>query len=173
LLASTGLLRTDSARLVLGVLQHFDYTDVQAYEVGGQSFSGSLLYARTLSPGTMLRVGLHLKGVVLGGISSEHASRRGRSYDYGPGVDLQLEARYVYQEWEIATAQVGTAWIHTLNGSASNHLFHAGKVQVDLPVYRSLGMGLGVILFRRESLFRDFKDTTQHISQIRVFISVH
>ncbi|WP_224240164.1 DUF3943 domain-containing protein [Hyalangium gracile] len=173
LLASTSLLRTEDARLVLGAMQHFDYTHVHAYEVGGQSLGGSLLYARVLSPATTLRAGLHMKGLVLGGISSEYAQEQGRTYDYGPGVDLQFEAQYLHEDWEIATASLGTAWIHTLNGSSGNHLFHAGSVQVDLPVYRSLGMGMGVVLFRRDSLFHDYPDTTQHISQIRVFLSVH
>jgi hypothetical protein len=172
-LASTPLVTTESARLMLGALQHFDYTNVQAYEVGGQSFSGSLLYARRLSEEGSLRAALHLKGVVLGGISSEHAVSMGRSYDYGPGMDLQIEARYLYQEWEIATAEAGVAWIDTLNGSDGQHLLIAGKVQVDFPIYRSLGMGMSGMLFQRNSLFRGFEDTHQHISQLRVFLSLH
>jgi hypothetical protein len=172
-LASTPLVTTERARLVLGALQHFDYTNVQAYEVGGQSFSGSLLYARRLSEEDSLRTELHLKGVVLGGISSEHAVNMGRSYDYGPGLDLQIEARYLYREWEIATAEAGIAWIDTLNGSDGQHLVIAGKVQVDFPIYRSLGVGMSGMLFQRNSLFRDFEDTRQHISQLRVFLSLH
>jgi len=172
-LASTPLVSTERARLVLGALQHFDYTNVQAYEVGGQSFSGSLLYARRLSEEDSLRAALHLKGVVLGGISSEHAARMGRSYDYGPGLDFQMEARYLHQGWEIATAEAGIAWIDTLNGSDGQHLVIAGKVQVDFPVYRSVGVGMSGMLFQRSSLFRGFEDTTQHVSQLRVFLSLH
>jgi hypothetical protein len=172
-LAATPLVTTESARLVLGALQHFNYTNVQAYEVGGQSFSGSILYARRLSAESSLRAALHLKGVVLGGISSEHAVSMGRSYDYGPGLDLQIEARYLHHGWEIATAEAGIAWIDTLNGSDGQHLFIAGKVQVDFPVYRSLGLGMSGMLFQRNSFFRGFEDTHQHISQLRVFLSLH
>lgn len=172
-LASTPLVSTERARLVLGALQHFDYTNVQAYEVGGQSFSGSLLYARQLAEEDSLRAALHLKGVVLGGISTGQIVHNGRSYDYGPGLDLQMEARYLYREWEIATAEAGIAWIHTLNGAASQHLFIEGKVQVDFPVYRSWGVGMSAILFQRNSFFRETKDTTQRTSQLRVFLSLH
>lgn len=172
-LASTPLVSTERARLMLGALQHFDYTNVQAYEVGGQSFSGSFLYARQISEVDSLRAALHLKGVVLGGISSEHDLNEDRSYDYGPGLDLQMEARYLSREWEIATAEAGIAWIHTLNGSASQHLFITGKVQVDFPVYRSVGVGMSAILFQRNSFFREFKDTAQRTSQLRVFLSLH
>ncbi|MFL5346393.1 MAG: DUF3943 domain-containing protein [Hyalangium sp.] len=172
-LASTPLLSTESSRLVLGALQHFDYTNVQAYEVGGQSFSGSLLYARQLSQVDSLRAALHLKGVVLGGISSEHSVSVGRNYDYGPGLDLQLEARYLYRGWEIATAEAGMAWLHTLNGSKGQHLTLAGKVQVDFPIYRSLGVGMAGTLFQRNSFYRNFPNTIQNTSQLRVFLSLH
>lgn len=172
-IASTPLVSNSRGRLVLGALQHFDYTDVQAYEVGGQSLGGSLLYARPLSAEESFRAALHLKGVVLGGISSEHAIRMGRSYDYGPGMDIQLEARYLSRGWEIATAEAGMAWIRTLNGSDGQHVFIAGKVQVDFPIYRSVGLGMSGILFQRNSLFRAFEDTHQHISQLRVFLSLH
>ncbi|HVG64304.1 MAG TPA: DUF3943 domain-containing protein [Hyalangium sp.] len=172
-LASTPLVTTKHSRLVLGALQHFDYTNVQAYEVGGQSFSGSFLYAHRHSEEDSLRAALHLKGMVLGGISSEHAVRMGRSYDYGPGLNLQIEARYLHQEWELATAEAGIAWIDTFNGSDGQHLVVAGKVQVDFPVYRSLGVGMSGMLFQRNSLFQDFEDTTQHVSQLRIFLSLH
>jgi hypothetical protein len=111
--------------------------------------------------------------MVLGGISSEHAVSMGRSYDYGPGLDLQIEARYQNRDWEIATAEAGIAWIDTLNGSDGQHLVIAGKVQVDFPIYRSLGVGMSGMLFQRNSLFRDFEDTNQHVSQLRIFLSLH
>jgi Domain of unknown function (DUF3943) len=172
-IASTPLVSTEHSRLVLGALQHFDYTNVQAYEVGNQSFSGSFLYARQLSEEESLRGALHFKGLVLGGISSEHAVRVGRSYDYGPGLALQLEAHYLSDQWEIATTEVGMAWIHTLNGSQGQHLFLTGKVQVDFPVYRSMGVGMSGMFFQRDSFYRDFPDTTQDISELRFFLSLH
>jgi hypothetical protein len=172
-IATTPLVSTASSRLVLGALQHYDYTNIQAYEVGDQAFSGSFLYARRLSEQESLRGALHLKGLVLGGLSSEHAIRVGRSYDYGPGLGIQLEAKYMSQEWEIATTGVGLAWIHTLNGSQGQHLFLTGKVQVDFPIYRSLGVGMSGMFFQRDSFYRDFVDTTQDISELRFFLSLH
>jgi hypothetical protein len=172
-IASRPLMTTENSRLVLGALQHFDYKNVQAYEVGDQAFSGSFLYARRLSETESLRGALHLRGLVLGGISSEHAVRVGRSYDYGPGLGLQLEARYLSRDWEIANTEVGIAWIHTLNGSQGQHLFISGKVQVDFPIYRSMGVGMSGMFFQRDSLYQNFPDTRQDISELRFFLSLH
>ncbi|WP_224246179.1 DUF3943 domain-containing protein [Hyalangium gracile] len=172
-LATTPLASTEHSRLVLGLMQYFYYTNIQAYSIGAQSFSASLLYGREFSPGSGLRMGLHLRGVVLGSLSSEHSRSVGRDYDYGPGVDLALEATYQRGQWALASAQLDMAWMHTVNGSISNHLVSAGRFQVDVPVYRALGMGLGVVVFRRDSFYEEFDDTTQYASQFRAFISMH
>jgi hypothetical protein len=172
-LASTPLVSTEDTRLVLGLLQHYYYTNIQAYEIGAQSLSGSLLYGRKLSEGTGVRGGLHLKGVVLGSISSEHNQDVGRDYGYGPGLHLALDATYLHGAWGIASAQVDVAWMHTVNGADSTHLINGLRVQVDLPVYGSLGVGVGAVFFRRASSFRDYEDITQYSTQLRGFISVH
>ncbi|MBN1208370.1 MAG: DUF3943 domain-containing protein [Myxococcaceae bacterium] len=173
MLASTPLVSTERSRLVLGALQHFYYTNIEAYSVGGQSFSGSLLYGRALSRESGLRTALHLKGVVLGSISSAHSLSTGRDYDYGPGLALELNATYLYRQWTIASAQVDMAWMYTLNGAGTHHQLQAGRLEVDLPVYRRLGMGVGIVLFRRHSQFQDLRPLTQYSAQLRGFLSVH
>jgi hypothetical protein len=173
MLASTPLMSNERERLVLGLLQHYYYANLSLYEIGAQSLGGSVLYARGLSEGTALRAGFHLKGVVLGGLSSEHAGQAGRSYDYGPGLNLAIDGSLMRGSWALATAQLDMAWMHTLNGSDSNHLILAGRFQVDVPVYRSLGLGAGLVLFRRASNFRDYEDITQNARQLRVFLSLH
>ncbi|QDE90837.1 hypothetical protein BHS06_18740 [Myxococcus xanthus] len=160
-------------RVLLGAFQHFDYNDTQAYELGGQSIGAGLVYRYLTQGGRELRLALHLRGVVLAGITSEYADKVGRDYDYGPGLGFHFEASYGRWPWEYLKLHAGTTWLHTLNGADGNHLVHEGTLLLDVPLFANLGLGASFTFFERNSFFRDFDTVSRGVPQARVFISVH
>ncbi len=47
------------------------------------------------------------------------------------------------------------------------------QLQVDLPVYKNLGMGSQLNFFRRHSRFESFPAVTKDTWQLRIFLSLH
>ncbi|WP_426752415.1 DUF3943 domain-containing protein [Myxococcus sp. Y35] len=160
-------------RILLGAFQHFDFNDTQAYELGGQSLGAGLVYRYLTREGRELRLSLHLRGLVLAGISSEYAELIGRDYDYGPGLGLHVEVSYGRWPWEYLKFDAGTTWIHSLNGADGNHLAHEGTLLLDVPLFANVGIGASFTFFERNSFFRDYDTVSRSIPQVRVFLSVH
>ncbi len=172
-LAVLPLVNGGNERVLLGTFQHFDFNDTQAYEFGGQALGAGLMYRYLTRDGRELRLALHLRGLVLAGISSEYAELVGRDYDYGPGLGFHFEASYGRWPWEYLKLHAGTTWLHTLNGADGEHLVHEGTLLLDLPLFANLGLGASFSFFERNSFFRDFDTISRGIPQVRVFLSVH
>ncbi len=172
-LAMLPLENSGNERILLGAFQHFDFNDNQAYEFGGQALGAGLLYRYVTQQGRELRLSLHLRGLVLAGISSEYAELIGRDYDYGPGLGAYFEASYGRWPWEYLKLHVGSTWIHALNGADGNHLVHEGSLLLDVPLFANLGLGASFTFFERNSFFRDYDPISRGIPQARVFLSLH
>ncbi|MFB1479993.1 DUF3943 domain-containing protein [Corallococcus sp. RDP092CA] len=176
LLVKSTLWRTERDELRLGLLQQLSYTDTLAYEVGGQSLDFGLLHERQLPKRSRLRTALLVDGSILTGVSSEHSDGEdgeGRNYDYGPALGLQLQMAYLREDWEVVTLEAGASRVLVLDGSGGSHQVHQAQVQVDLPVYKHLGMGSQLNFFQRHSVFESYPDVTKDTWQLRVFLSLH
>lgn len=173
LLAAETLHWTERAELRLALFQQYNLIDTVAYEVGGQAFSVSLLSQYQLSEKGNLKTALHLNGSVLTGISSEHSGRPGRDYDYGPGLGLQAQVVYARGPWDVLTLEAGSSYILALSAEGTRHAVHSGQLQVDMPVWGSLGLGAEFNLFLRQSQFTEFRNRTRRTQQVRFFVSFH
>ncbi|MGE6760499.1 DUF3943 domain-containing protein [Corallococcus interemptor] len=176
MLLKASFLSTEKDELRLGLLQQLSVVDTEAYELGGQSLEAGLLHERQLSARSKLRTALLVEGSVLTGISSEHSGNDesgGRNYDYGPGLGLNLQLAYMRGDWEVLTLEAGTSHIVVLDGSGGSHEVFTGQLQVDLPVYKRLGLGSELNWFRRHSRFDTYPDVRKDAYQLRVFVSVH
>lgn len=173
LLAVTALKRRPGWQLLLGAYQFYDFLDIGAYVLGSQSFSGSLLFRRELEGDVDLRAALHLRGVALAAISSDPSETDGRGYDYGPGVGATLRVAVGAWPWEYVSLEVEATWVHTLNGAPDDHLIYEGRLQADIPIYRGLGLGGSLQLFRRDSLVPNQEDETRQTPQFQLFVSWH
>ncbi|MGI5860919.1 MAG: DUF3943 domain-containing protein [Myxococcales bacterium] len=172
-LSSSTLRADDTERLIFGIRQQFEYVDTHSYELGGQSFGFGLLYRRQAPAGNELRAAGFLRALVLGGISSEYAGAVGRSYDYGPGLGMQFESSFGRWPWSLASAKTSILWIHTLDGADGDHLLSEAFLQLDVPLYRGLGIGASAGVFSRYSSFSNFADVKQLVPRFQVFLSKH
>lgn len=175
LLAVTPLVRRPQWQVLLGAYQFYDYVDIGSYQVGSQSFSGSLLYRHVLNESLDVRATLDLRGVALAAISSDPSETNERGYDYGPGLGATLRAALGSWPWEYVGLELKASWIRTLDGAPNDHLIQEGRLHADIPVFRELGLGLGgsVQLFRRDSLLLDENIGPQANPRFQVFVSWH
>lgn len=173
LLALTSLVRSPRWQLLLGAYQFYDFLDIGTYQVGSQSFSGSLLFRHELKGDLDVRAALDLRGVALAAIASDPSETQGRGYDYGPGLGLTLRAALGSWPREYFGVEVETSWIRTLDGAPNDHLIHEGRLHADIPVYRGLGLGGSFQLFRRDTLAPHEKADTQQTPRFQVFVSWH
>ncbi|WP_253895953.1 DUF3943 domain-containing protein, partial [Corallococcus exercitus] len=173
LLVATPLALDSRDELRLSVFQQMRYVNTAAYELGSQSVDVGLTYQHDLSGGAALRSMLLMNGALLASVSSEHAGQGGRNYDYGVGPGLQLRVSYTRDEWDFVSLEAGLSQIIVLDGSSGSHQVRTAQLRVDLPVYRSLGLGVEGNLFQRDSHFAEFPSVTKDTYQLRLFLSVH
>nr|WP_244981964.1 DUF3943 domain-containing protein [Corallococcus exercitus] len=173
LLAVTSLVRRPQSQILLGAYQFYDFVDIGNYQVGAQSFSGSLLYRHVLKGAMDVRAALDLRGVALAAISTNPTETNERGYDYGPGVGVTLRAALGSWPREYFGVELETSWIHTLDGVVKDHLIHEGRLHADIPVFRGLGLGGSLQLFRRDSLISGAKREPLQTPRFQVFVSWH
>lgn len=173
LLAATTLVHTERDELRVGLMQQLSYVDTVAYEVGGQSLDVGLLHQHQLSEHSTLKAALSVEGSILTGISSSHNGDEGRDYDYGPGLGFQVRVACAQDDWDVLTLEAGVLRIAVLNGAGGSHQVHTGRFQVDLPVFKTLGVGGEVNFFQRHSVFDGYPPVDKDTYELRLFLSVH
>jgi len=152
----------------IGITQHFQYINNQAYEYGGQSL-GPSFFSRWGSLGDFgLESRFDLLATILGGVNSEAASladvadpERLREYDYGPGAGGVAQAVLTYRQRPLLSVDYRLHYIATVNGSIyhkdgepgldSHHWLHGIDAHLELPIAHDLGLGLRYSTFNRES----------------------
>ncbi|WP_338863550.1 DUF3943 domain-containing protein [Myxococcus stipitatus] len=173
LLAVSTLVSTPKDELRVGLFQQLNYVDTLAYEVGGQGFDVGMMYLRQFSPTARLKTYFALEAGLLSGVSSEHAGKSDRDYDYGSGVGAQLRASYAFDDWDILTLEGSSTHIAVLDGSGGSHQIHTGQLTVDVPVRGRFGLGTEVNYFQRNSRFVGFPSIRKSTYELRFFISLH
>ena len=170
LLARRFLWRAERSQLVAGVFQEYDYVNVSSYEFGGQSLSGGLLYRRTWGAATEIRLGAQLRGLVLGGISSDHVERAGRGYDYGPGLGSTLSVSLRHGGRELLRFEHGSVWLRSVSGADAVHRATFTRAELQVPVAAGVGVGADFGIWGRHSRYDGLPPANQQVSRMRVYL---
>lgn len=170
LLARRTLSRSSTGQLLLGLYQHYDYDDLPLTKSSSQSFSGAVLYRKTVSSRVQLDMGLHAEVLPLGAVSSEHALVRRRDYDFGPGVGGRFTGTLRHDGRELVRLDSRTVWVHSLYAADADHLTTTARLSAAIPVARmvSLGGDLGVTL--RRSWYREQPPVAAKFPQFRAYL---
>lgn len=188
----------DGKKNLLTLQQDFDYIDNEAYEYGGQSLGPALLSRFTLSPKYTLYSRLQAFFILLGATKADYSfiadvadRERFREYDYGPGAGLSTELYLQRKNLPFLTGRYRYSYIDVSNGSTysggnvglgANHNVQQAQVKLEVPVYRSLAVGVDGSLFFRRSHYDVDRSTlpnlepgrrtiTQRNPEVRVFLS--
>jgi hypothetical protein len=192
----------DGKHHVLTLQQDFDYIDNEAYEYAGQSLGPALLSRFQPSSTLTLMSRVQAYAIILGAVNSDYSQladvadqERYREYDYGPGVGGSVELYLQRKHRPVAMARYRYSYINVSNGSIYNgqvegydvglsatHDIHQVQARLEIPVFRSLGVGAdGSIFFRRSHYDLSTSDVpgvapgvrtiTQRNPEARVFLT--
>jgi hypothetical protein len=170
LLARRFLRRAERSQLVAGVFQEYDYVNLSSYEFGGQSLSGGLLYRRKWGASTEIRAGAELRGLVLGGISSDHAERADRGYDYGPGLGSALSVSLRHGGRELLRFEHGLLWLKSISGADAVHRASFTRAEVHVPVAVGIGVGADLGIWGRDSRYDRMPAANQRVTRVRIYL---
>ncbi len=171
LLARSYLSHSVGNRSVFGLFQHFDYEDLPTMLFGAQSVSGAVLYQHQLSERSKVNLGVHLEGILLGEISSDHDFEWHRYYDLGPGAGGRVGASFIRDGREWLRFDGKLVWLHSVHGSDADHIASFVRLRAAVPLRRPLGVGASLDFITRRSTYRDFPAVSQKLQQIQGYFS--
>jgi hypothetical protein len=172
------------------VLQTYDYQNNDAYQTGSQSFDAALGFGSSMSSRTRLQVlgwgGLTVLGAIDSlplGVTEEPEEEEGgagqgvsegpRYYDYGPGSNFGATATITRDRKPVAVFSYEGRHLYSLDGVRANHFLQRTRVDLLLPLRRSLGLGVSGEYFNRRTYFQDENRTVAgyHYPQLRAYFT--
>ncbi len=156
---------------VLGVQQHFDYYDNEAYTFGNQSVSASFFSKFVTDNGFETKTMIHANGVIMGAAKSDYFNVSGRDYDYGPGVGFKFSAEFGREGRRYFGIAHEEFAIYSINGNKATHYVNFTGLYADVPLRGFLGLKFEYLLYLSESYYQDFPDVSDRSPELRVYFS--
>lgn len=176
-------------RLQLNISQAYDFNQNPAYQFGAQSFNANVAYTGQLSP----RLSLWVSGwgglTVLGAIDSipltgktdepddgsagQGVSEGPRYYDYGPGGNYGAFATLARDGRPLVAFAYDARHLYSLDGVRANHFLQQLRLDLLVPLRRTLGLGVAGEYFDRRTYYKEEANETRkfHFPQVRAFLT--
>jgi len=172
---------TENPNHMVGVTQHFEYINTNAYEFGGQSIGGALFSRWRPDRDVSFDTRFDLMATILGAVNSDYSDslavvanqERFREYDYGPGAGGKAGFSIGYLGEPILTMEYRVHFLYVTNGSIysgdevgldARHWLHAADIRLESPTRNSWGVGAEYSSFTRESHYKIRFTELQNIS---------
>ncbi len=172
LLAGTFLEESPRTSHIIGGFHHFDYVNNSKFKFGAQSLGAGLLSKYETSHGLEIRTELHASAILLGATSSDHETFSGRTYDYGPGASVEVAAEFGANGWHFLRFSHQQFYIHTVNGTDSDHYLGATRVALNVPITANIGGGVEYVLYTSEENYKDYENVSDRAPQLRIFTTM-
>jgi hypothetical protein len=171
------LTHTEAAiRTIFTVKQKLEYVGNPAYKFGGQSLEAGLVTAFSLGRGVELRTESFAEGIMLGAVDAQGAPVAAgepgspRSYDFGPGVGMDLSASLRVNTFPVLTARYHWSLVHSVSGSPDDHFTHLPSIEATLPLTGSLGLGAYAGYYARRSAYAGRPGEFKSYSDFRAYL---
>jgi len=171
LLSATPMMGTQNSKHMIGFTQHFDYFNNNAFELGGQSLAATLYSQMRSGDSFAIRTQLHVNAIIMGGTKSDYESVSGRSYDFGPGLGFKFGGTFYYRGHPFLLLSHSEFWIHSVNGTAADHVVSGTRARIDVPLKHGVSLGADYVLYRADRNYRDFPDVHQRVPELRTGLS--
>ena len=156
---------------LLGVFQHYDYINTEAFELGGTSLCGGLVSRFDLSKTAHLTLTPQLGWMILGVSSNEYVVEDLRDYNYGTGLTAKLDSFLDLQKYGNLLLRWAHYTIYALEGAAGTDRLNVFLGEYRIPVWKQVMIGLQYSHYRRNSDYRDFPDVKQFLYGFRLQVS--
>jgi hypothetical protein len=182
---------TDRGHLM--VVQSYDFDSNEAYHYGAQSFNATVGWTARLTSRTSTWFGGWGGLTVLGAVDSlpvdletvpvegatpgegagQGVSEGPRYYDYGPGSNFGAFVNLSHDKKPFLVFGYEGRHLYSLDGVRANHLLHRARLDLLVPVHRSLGFGATGEYFDRQTFYQDQRHTKKqyHYPQFRLYFT--
>lgn len=173
----TGLLggiatTSGSAQHRFGFFQHFEYMINPAWEFGQQGLGAGYLGRYPVGSFEM-RPTVHLTGIVLGAMRTDHTDYWVRQYDHGVGGGTEVGVAFGGRNApDYVTLTRADYFLRSVDGSASDHMIAMTRVQAWFPLGRRLAAGGDYLHYRAERRYRDFPHVRASTDELRIYVSL-
>ncbi len=173
LLFATPYSRSENTQTLIGAWQYYDYVNNSAFVYGAEKIGASFMSLRKPGKDFEARTHIDLMAIVLGATNSAYASISGRSYDYGPGLGVAMGGEFRYKGHAFFSLSQELDYIHTLNGTLSNHILSETQIAIDIPLVSAWTLNASYNLYIAQGNYEDFPDVYQRTPILRTALSWH
>jgi len=162
-------------RTIFTVNQKYEYQGNPAYKFGGQMLDVGLATRIALTPQIDLRAEGYAEGIFLGAVDAPGAGIVGseRSYDFGPGVGLDVGASLLMRSFPVLTVRYHWAIVHSVSGSPADHFVQLPSVESGVPLTESLGLGAYAGWYQRRSAYASWPGEVTTYPDFRAYLVWH
>ncbi len=176
------------------VVQAYDFQANDAFHYGAQSFSAYVTGSDALTSRTKLWYGGWGGLTVLGAVDSlpvdldappvppdepggdgpgQGVAEGPRYYDYGPGSNFGAFVNLIRNGQTLVGLTYEGRHLYSLDGVRANHFLQQGRVDLQAPIRRKLGIGVTGEYFDRRTFYQDANRTVKryHYPQFRVYFT--
>jgi hypothetical protein len=149
----------------------FNYLETTAAEFAGQFFGPSLFSRWKLSETFTVATHVQPLFAALTGINSQHDHETGRSYDFGTGAAIQLDANLLVKGYPVIRLMFFDVFSATINGAKGYHNIAIPVIQGRFPLTRVIGIGFDWWTLQRNSWYEDFQDFGHASPTLRINVA--
>jgi len=162
---------SETSESQINTYAHMTYGDNEAYTYGGQSVSAS--YLRRFGIGNRLEHELefNLEYIILGASKSDYFNLSNREYDYGPGLGIRGYYTLIASHRAAFKAFYRGSWIHSINGTASDHLDGFLGFNTAFNIHDWFKLGIEYYYYRSHRYYRDYPNVTAKNPMLQVYFS--
>ena len=167
-------------RVMLNVVQDFDFSQNDAYEFGAQAVAVKVALVGTARRATALWADAWGGATLLGSVDSRARTQAAagdgiRKYDYGPGSNFGASAGLRRDSRLAVMATYDVHHLYVLNGARANHVLQRVRADLLVPVRGRLGLGVSGEFFDRRTFYQHegAGRARFHYPQFRAYFTWH
>ncbi len=155
---------------IIGLYKEVDIHINTVYKLSATSVSGQIINTIPLGSKISMQNYLGLSAILMGGTNSLYASEYGKDYNIGPGASGKVGINFSFDRSIDFYANYKRYWIHTLSGADGEEFVGLLNVGITRKLFSDTSLGLDYLLYERYGEYKNFPDTKDSNSAMRLYI---
>lgn len=154
---------------MLGIFQHYDFFENQAYEIGALSFGAGWITRYKTSKNSLFLSALHLNLMPFGGTKSTYVDAGNRNYSFAGGFNAKVEGSLNYK-WGTFTAAYNIYWYYIYVGVAGNEWYGIFRPKAVINITKNLGIGAQFMFAHKSGHYKDYPSVNARTTQTMLLL---
>jgi hypothetical protein len=161
---------SENSTNIIGVYKEIDVHINTIYKLSATSVTGQYLNSIPLTSSISLQNHLGVSTILMGGTNSEYASEVSKDYNIGPGASAKIGTKITLGDFTRLYINYKRFWIHTLSGADGEEFVGLFNMGASFQLLENNLLGLELILYERFGEYKNFPNTRDSNSALRLFI---